>query len=161
MIDYIYGVESFSDKGRTKYTVVKEKVLKETQLLYFLEHYGGSHVNFKKRVKKTNAFLTPEAAIKAYRDRLIEGLSTNEANIMDLEVKLATFECTFNAQLEDVLSNQEELDHAQQHKLLYDHFEELVKDWYDREEHAEQRGTVLDLEAWACKQAGGLDHKRH
>ncbi len=68
--------------------------------------------------------------------------------------------------LVDLITNEgnhqtEEEAHAEQHKLLYDHFEELVQDWYDNEEHAEQRGTVLDLEAWARKQAGGLDHKRH
>lgn len=115
----------------------------------------------KGRIKYRLTEKTTEIAIEDYHNKLKAIVTRYETKTLSAKVRLATFECTFQDQLRVLAESGEELEHAKRHKLLYDHFEELAKDWYDHEEHAEQRGTVLDLETWACKQAGGLDHKRN
>ena len=152
MIDYVYAIEPDMDTGKI-YELIKIKVLSEMQDHYILRGYAD--------LRKEEAFITPESAIEAYRTKLKEALATHEAKVMNAKVELATLECTFQDQIEGLPKTDEELEHAKRHKVLYEYFEELVADWFDHEEWAIERGTVLNLEQWAHKQSNELDYKRH
>ncbi len=99
--------------------------------------------------------------VKYELNKLREALATCEAKVMSAKVELAALECAFQDQIEGLSESEEEIEHAKQHKMLYEHFEELAEDWFDHEESAQNRGTVLGLEQWAKKQSDRLDRKRY
>ena len=87
---FVYNVEVDIPTGM-QYELAEIEVLEETATHYVLKHYAD--------LRKEEAHVTPESAIEAYYDKLIEALVSRKAKVVDAEVELAKFERCFIAKL--------------------------------------------------------------